>query len=61
MNLLPFLEKMKPNYKIHNYCTTCKIVYPKTTIRCPDCNFLLRTKPASGIRNKKYLELKARI
>ena len=51
----------KPNYKINNYCAHCELIYPKTEKICSNCHFKLRTHPASGIRNKKYLEMKARL
>ena len=50
----------KPNYIIENYCSTCGKIFSKAIIRCPTCHFLLRTRPNTGIRNKKYLELKHR-
>ena len=52
---------LKPDYRINNFCSGCKIVYPKTEFQCAECHRYLRTKPRRGLRNRKYQELKPRI
>jgi len=51
----------KPDYRINNYCRRCRIVYPKDKSKCDNCNHFLKRSPSSGLRNKKYQELKKRI
>ena len=48
----------KPDYRINNYCRRCRIVYPKDKSKCDNCNHFLKRSPSSGLRNKKYQELK---
>ena len=47
---------MKPNYEIENFCRGCKIVYPKTVIRCTVCHRLLAHTPVAAINRRKYQE-----
>ena len=51
----------KPDYARSNYCIRCNLNFPKSQWKCSKCNKKLRTRPGSSIRNKKYLEMKARL
>ena len=37
------------DYSIHNYCSECRIKYPKDVVRCQECHMKIRI---SGRRNK---------
>jgi len=55
------MEKGSFSYKDHNYCITCKILYPKSKLRCKECGTKLRTKPRSTAGKKKYYDESERI
>lgn len=33
------------DYNFSNYCSICELKYPKTVLRCKDCNQKVRTRP----------------
>jgi hypothetical protein len=39
----PKPRKKVIDYEINNYCATCRIKYPKGTLRCSDCKHRIRT------------------
>ena len=48
------------NYTINNYCTVCKIRYPKSELRCIDpngCGNRTRMSPKKG-KDKRRLVVK---
>jgi len=51
----------KPDYSKENYCIECDLKFPKDVFRCSKCKQMIRSKPNSNIRNKKYLDKKPRM
>jgi rRNA maturation endonuclease Nob1 len=43
------------DYRLVNYCATCRLKIPKEVLRCPDCGQKIRTRPWHRL---KELDLK---
>jgi hypothetical protein len=51
----PKQRRKRLDYEIHNYCATCRIIYPKGILTCSDCNHKIRT---TGWQSRKEVDKK---